>query len=80
MNYVWIRKRKPARPRTMDSVYFRDGAHHRRQRLPNPAGRAVLPRSLVGAAHYCGDDSRGSHWLAYLEKPAWRQVVKEAAL
>ncbi len=80
MNYVWIRKRKPARPWTMDSVYFRDGAHHRCQWLPNPAGRAVLPRSLVGAAHYCGSDSRGSHWLAYLEKPAWGQMVKEAAL
>ena len=35
---------------------------------------------LVGAAHYCGDDSRSSYRLAYLEKPAWRQVVKEAAL
>ena len=35
---------------------------------------------LVGAAHYCGGDGRGSHWLAYLEKPAWGQMVKEAAL
>lgn len=78
MDYVW--KRKPAWPRPVDSVYFRDGAHHCRQRLPDPARRAVLPRSLVGAAHYCGSDSRGSHWLAYLEKPAWGQMVKEAAL
>lgn len=80
MAYVWIRKRKPARPRPVGSVYFRGGAHHCRQRLPDPAGRAVLPRSLVGAAHYCGSDSRGSHWLAYLEKPARGQMVKEAAL
>lgn len=78
MVHVW--RRKPARPRPVGSVYFRDGPHHRRQRLPDPAGRAVLPRSLVGAAHYSGSDSWGSHWLAYLEKPAWGQMVKEAAL
>lgn len=78
MDYVW--KRKPARPRPVDSVYLRDGSHHRRQRLSDTAGRAVLSRSLVGAAHYCSGDGRGSHWLAYLEKPAWGQMVKEAAL
>lgn len=79
MAYVRIR-RPQGRPRPVGRVSFRGGCHHCRQRLPDPAGRAVLPRSLVGAAHYCGSDSRSSHWLAYLEKPAWGQMVKEAAL
>ncbi len=80
MAYVRIRRQGAARPRPMDSVYLRDGAHHRRQRLSDPAGCAVLSRGLVGAAHYCSGDNWGSHWLAYLEKPAWGQMVKEAAL
>ena len=80
MAYVRIRRKGAARPRSVDRVSFRGRCHHCCQWLPDPAGRAVLPRSLVGAAHYCGSDSRGSHWLAYLEKPAWGQMVKEAAL
>lgn len=80
MAYVRIRRKGAARPRPMDSVYFRGGSHHCRQRLSDPAGRAVLSRSLVGAARHCSGGGRGSHWLAYLEKPAWRQMVKEAIL
>lgn len=80
MGYAWERERRTGRPRSVDRVSFRGRCHHCCQRLPDPAGCAVLPRCLVGAAHYRGCDSWGSHWLAYLEKPAWRQMVKEAVL
>lgn len=79
MVHVRIR-RQPGRSRPVDRVYFRGGCHHCRQRLSDPAGRAVLPRSLVGTARHCGGNYRGSHWLAHLEKPARRQMVKEAVL
>ncbi len=44
------------------------------------AASGYLPRSLVGTARHCSNDSRSCHWLAYLEKPARQQMVKEDAL
>lgn len=75
---VYVRTWRPGRSRPMDWVHIRGGSHHCCQRLSDPPGRTVLPRGLVGAAHHCGRGSRGSHWLAYLEKPAQRRMVKEA--
>ncbi len=77
---VYVRTRRPGRFRPVDWVHIRGGCHHCCQRLPDSAGRKALPRSLAGAAHHCGSYCRGSHWLAYLEKPEQRQVVKEGSL
>lgn len=58
--------------------YSGSSHHHCRQRISDPAGRRVLPRSLVGAADHLPRRLRGCHRLAVLEKPARHEVVKEA--
>lgn len=58
--------------------YSGGGYHHCGQRVSDPDGHRILPRSLVGAADYFLHRLWGCHRLAVLEKPARHEVVKSS--
>lgn len=62
---------------TFSCPYSGGGYYYCGQRVSDPAGHRVFPRSLVGAADYSPRRLRGCHRLAVLEKPARHEVVKE---